>query len=293
MSAPAGTVSEPGPSSGSAQPQEAGNTSSADAPMNGPSGPTAPAYEAYEQLVQELAEAQEREMMLRQPYEAQLAEARAAVHHFAAQRPPATPEQVQPVAQAAPLQTVAPAVNWQFNQARTPVIPQLLAPPLPAVPVGNLLTAGQGRATVYGPTVAARHDVAVYHALGYDAGDLITATTQAAARQREQERHMLVRPMVPMMPSGPPQTASPQNDVYQEDNFSVATSRLQPAPAPPGVHLSADGTTYTTPYDRAASGQPPTVPLLTGPTTGHTAPKGTSGAKYDSVKMKMLPPHLH
>jgi len=107
-----------GPSSVPAQPQEAGNRGSADEPTGAPTSGSAPtpALEAYEQLVQELTEAQEREAQLRQSYEAQLAEARAAMHHFACCST-ADSAAESGIAKAATRDTITPlAISWSDSQ---------------------------------------------------------------------------------------------------------------------------------------------------------------------------------
>ena len=280
-------------SGGNGSPQ--GDSAQAAAPP-APSASQAPSVSeaTVSNLLAELAKAQNREAELRADFEHRLFEARAAIQHFAAQSAAAT----HPVAQAVPQQSVSPTASFPQHTARPAVLPQLVAPALPTVPVGQLLTAGQGRACVYGPTVQARHDVAVYHALGYDAGDLIRASTEATARQREQERQALIRPMVPLSEqvhftlSGSPRTNGPvQSDVYQEDNLVHPTQRSPTQQVPNGVHLSVDGSTYVTPFDRPGNAPYQPTQYHQGPTAGPQS--GNKGQSDYRGKNKMLPPHLH
>ena len=188
--------------------------------------PARPSEEELQYLRRALAAAQQREeealvqaASARLNLEVQLAEARAAAQHFASQAAPEPGPTVQ-VQMGPP--SVAPAYQTYRQSVAAPVFPQLVAPVAP--PVAQLAPAGSGRATVYGPTVRARHDSAVAHALGYDAGDLIRHTAEAAARQKELERLATVRPMVPTAPPavGTYGYAVPtQDSFYSEDNFTL------------------------------------------------------------------------
>ena len=137
-----------------------------------------------------------REQALRSECQVRLQEAQAAVHHFASQvvsGPPPAP--ASPTATGA-ARSLAPVYQSPLVTAPPPMLPRLV-PAAPSVPLGQLVPSGVGWAAVYGATVSARHDAAVYHALGYDSGDLIRQSTEAAARQRELERAAVLRPMVP------------------------------------------------------------------------------------------------
>jgi hypothetical protein len=110
------------------------------------------------------------------------------------------------------------------------------------VPLAQLVQPGIGRAAVYGSTVSARHDAAIFNALGYDAGDLIRQSTEAAARQRELERRAVLRPMVPtaatttsLAANTVPQHGQDDNDTV-EDDFSISNISLGPAAA-----MASDG----------------------------------------------------
>jgi hypothetical protein len=123
--------------------------------------------------------------------------------------------------------------------------------PTPAAPIAQLIQTGSGRAAVYGPTVQARHDAAVFHSLGYDAGDLIRQSAEQAALQRELDRQVALRPMAPLLhpaATGAPVRGGDQtNDFYDEDDFELP-------PTPSRAPTNTFDTHSTCPCDRYGQG---------------------------------------
>jgi hypothetical protein len=153
--------------------------------------------------------------------------------------------------------------------------------PTPTAPVGQYVTAGSGRATVYGATVSARHDATVFHAMGFDAGDLIRRSVEEATRLREAERHAVGRPLMPgsSHPGQPGFPAVPHGSLdnsYQEDDFSI-NAPLQCAPrSPTTVKMPSDGVHHNAANDRKDSGLFPQEFVMNPP--GHqSSGKGSYG----------------
>jgi hypothetical protein len=126
-------------------------------------------------------------------------------------------------------------------------------------PVGQYVTAGSGRAAVYGATVSARHDAAVFHAMGFDTVDLIRKSVEEATRLREAERHAVGRPLMPgsSLPGQPNFTAFPSGTLdssYQEDDFSINTPLPCAPRSPTTVKVSSDGVHVNAANDRKDSG---------------------------------------
>ena len=199
-------------------------------------------------------------------YEAQLFEARATIQHFASQL--SAPPMVTQVPRA---MTTSTAFYNPTVTAPLPVLPGL-SMPTPTAPIAQLIPTGSGRAAVYGPTVQARHDAAVFHSLGYDAGDLIRQSAEQAALQRELDRQVALRPMAPLLhpaAAGAPVRGRDQtNDFYDEDDFEIP---LTPSARIPHAPVAAT--------DKATSAAP------------GTRDAGGKGGQFP--KVKMLPPHLH
>ena len=249
----------------SAVPAASGDNDSEDEAFARPASATSPgaAHEEQRRELDRLRQGLQASLAAQASYEAQLSEARATIQHFASQltAPPAV-TQVQPAMNSA---FYSPAIT-----APLPLLPGL-SMPIPTVPVSQLIPTGSGRAAVYGPTVQARQDAAVFHALGYDTGDIIRQSAEVAAIQRELERQVALRPMVPVPhpvePGLPARHGGPDNNVYEEDDFEMT-----PTPSTPTRRAPFPATDKATPVAHGARDY---------------------GGKGGGNKVKMLPPYLH
>ena len=229
-------------------------------------GPTTSSSEDLRRELERLRQGLNASQFAQASYEAQLSEARATIQHFASQlNAPSPVDQVQ--------QTM-PTSSVFYTPTVTAPLPMLasLSMPSPTAPIAQLIPTGSGRAAVYGPTVQARHDAAVFHSLGYDTGDLIRRSAELAACQRELDRQFALRPMVPLLPtaapSAPARGGNLENNFYDEDDFEIPQTPSTPIP-----HARANAP------DKATSVMP------------GTRDYGGKGGQYN--KVKMIPPHLH